>query len=150
MTTIQGFVGGAIAAVITWFVTNYWGRALLRFWDLRLEAHEAMFLYANVRADHPADLGRAKEGSLLFRTLGAKIDGLRAVLPVPVSSYLQMRGYDLHGGALALIRLSNALGADDNIATRSRVQAQRALHLPVDPQEQEEVNREQRLKDVSI
>ena len=69
---------------------------------------------------------------------------------MPVSSYLQMRSYDLHEGALALIRLSNALGADDNIATRSRVQAQRALHLPVDPQEQEEVNREQRLKDVSI
>ena len=146
MSTVLGFVGGVVA----WFATNYWGRGLLQFWGLRLEAHEAMFLYANVRADHPASLARAGEGSLRFRTLGAKIDGLKGILPVPFSWYLQMRSYDLHEGALGLIGLSNALGADDNSATRSRVQAQRALRLPVDPQEQEQVNREQRLKDVSI
>jgi len=47
-----------------------------------------------------------------------------------------------------MIGLSNALGRDDYSATRSRVQAQRALHLPADPQEQEQVDRERRLKDV--
>jgi hypothetical protein len=146
MSTVLGFVGG----VVGWFATNYWGRELLRFWDLRLEAHEAMFSFANVRADHPASLVRAGEGSLRFRTISAKVDALRAVLPVPLSWYLQIRSYDLHEGALGLIGLSNALGADDNSAMRCRVQAQRALRLPVDPQEQEQVNRERRLQDVSI
>ena len=83
MMTIQGFVGGAIAAVITWFVTNYWGRGLLRFWDLRLKAHEVMFLYANVCADHPTDLGRAKEGSCSFGHLARRSMGLEPFYPCP-------------------------------------------------------------------
>jgi hypothetical protein len=152
MSTAMGFVGGVVGGVVAWFATNYWGRALLRFWDLRLEAHEAMFFYANINADRPvtpANLARAGEGSLRFRTLGAKIDGLRTVLPAPLSWYLHKRSYDLRQGALGLIGLSNWLGADDHKATRSRVQAQRALRLPVDLQEQEQVDREQRLKNAS-
>src|SRR5262245_26020016 len=146
ISTILGFIGGVIA----WFTTNYWGRAWLKFWDLRLEAHEAMFSFRDVRADSIRSLGRAEEGSRRFRELGTRIDGLRVVLPAPLSWYLHKRGYDLHEGALGLIVLSNALGRDDQSATRSRVQAQKALHLPVDPQDQEQVDREQRLKDVPI
>jgi hypothetical protein len=146
MSTVLGFIGGVIA----WFATNYWGRTLLKFWDLRLEAHEAMFLFSDVRADSIRSLGRANEGSLRFRELGAKIEGLRSVLPAPLSWCLHKRSYDLHEGALGLIGLSNALGRDDPGATRFRVQAQRALRLPVDPQEQEQVDRERRLKDVPI
>jgi hypothetical protein len=154
MSTVLGFVGstvlGFVGGVVAWFATNYWGRPLLRFSDLRLEAHEAMFFYADISADCPASLPRAGEGRLRFRALSAKIDGLRAVLPAPVSWYLHKRSYHLHQGALGLIGLSNALGADDRKATHSRVQAQRALCLPVDPQDQEQVDREQRLKNVPI
>jgi len=146
ISTVLGFIGGVIA----WFATNYLGRALLKFWDLRLEAHEAMFLFSDVRADSIRSLGRTNEGSLRFRELGAKIEGLRSVLPAPLRWYLHKRSYDLHEGARGLIGLSNALGRDDDSATRSRVQAQRALRLPVDPQEQEQVDRERRLKDVPI
>jgi hypothetical protein len=145
-TTFLGFVGGVVA----WFATNYWGRALVQFWGRRLEAHEAMFLYANVHADRPGSLAHAEEGSLRFRMLAAKIDGLRTILPAPLRWYLHLRGYDLHDGALGLIGLSNALGRDDGTARRSRVRAQRALRLPVDPEEQEEVDRENRLEDVPI
>jgi len=68
-----GFVGG----IAGWFATNYWGRTLLRFWDLRLEAHETMFIYANVSADHPGSLARAEDGSVRLRQLGAKTDAIR-------------------------------------------------------------------------
>ena len=146
ISTVLGFIGGVIA----WFATNYLGRALLKFWDLRLEAHEAMFLFSDVRADSIRSLGRANEGSLRFRELGAKIEGLRSVLPAPLRWYLHKRSYDLHEGARGLIGLSNALGRDDDSATRSRVQAQRALRLPVDPQEQEQVDRERRLENAGI
>jgi hypothetical protein len=36
-----------VTAIITWFGTNYFGRNLLRFWDLRLEAHKAIFVSAS-------------------------------------------------------------------------------------------------------
>ena len=91
-----GFVGG----IVGWFATNYWGRTLLRFWDLRLEAHETMFVYANVSTDHPGSLARAEDGSIRLRRLGAKIDAIRTVLPTPLYWYLRMRKYDLHFAAL--------------------------------------------------
>jgi hypothetical protein len=141
-----GFVGGMIA----WFATNYWGRSLLRFWDLRLEAHETIYLYANVRADRPSDLARAQEASNHFRKLGAKIDGLRTVLPAPLSWYLRARRYHLQLAAEGLTGLSNWLGVDDDKTSQFRVLAQKNLRLPIDPEERESVEREQRLSDVPI
>jgi hypothetical protein len=145
LSSVLGFVGGIFA----WFATNYWGRSLLRFWDLRLEAHETMYLYANVYANRP-DLARAQEGSAHLRKLGAKIDGLRAVLPPPLPWYLRVRGYDLHLAAEGLTRLSNSLGLNDGDMVRFRVQAQKNLCLPIDPEERERVEREQRLDGASI
>ncbi|SRR6266852_5104553 len=130
LSSVLGFVGGIIA----WFATNYWGRSLLRFWDVRLEAHETMYLYANVYADRPADLARAQEGSANFRKLGAKIDGLRAILPPLLSWYLRVRGYDLRLAAQGLTGLSNSLGVKDGDMVRFRVQAQKNLCLPTDPE----------------
>jgi hypothetical protein len=121
LPSVLGFVGGILA----WFGVNYWGRSLLRFWDLRLEAHETMYLYANVYANRPADLARAQEGSAHLRKLGAKIDGLRAVLPPPLPWYLRVRGYDLHSAAEGLTGLSNSLGVNDGDMVRFRVQAQK-------------------------
>jgi hypothetical protein len=104
-SSVLGFVGG----IIGWFATNYWGRTLLRFWDLRLEAHETMFIYANVPAGDPAS-ARAKAGSIRLRWLGVKIDAIRAGLPSPLCWYLHMRKYDLRSAALGLTELSNSLG----------------------------------------
>ncbi len=141
-----GFVGGIVA----WFATNYWGRALLRFWDLRHEAHKTMFIYANVSADHPGSFARAGEGSDRLRQLGAKIDAIRAILPTPLRWYLHMRKYDLRMAASGLAGLSNSLGARDSDAVWFRVQAQRGLRLPIDPTEQEQVERKKRLEGVGL
>jgi hypothetical protein len=141
LSSVLGFVGGIFA----WFATNYWGRTLLRFWDLRLEAHETMYLYANVR---PVDLTRLQEGSAHLRKLGAKIDGLGVVLPSALSWYLRVRRYDLRLAAQGLTGLSNSLGASDEV--RFRVQVQRNLRLPVASEEREKVEREQRLDGVPL
>jgi hypothetical protein len=141
-----GFVGGLLG----WFATNYFGRTLLRFWDLRLEAHETMFLYADVSADRPASLARAEDGSARLRQLGAKIDALRVALPRPLCLFLHMRNYNLRSAALGLIGLSNSLGARDTDAVGFRVQAQRALRLPIDPTERDQVELENRLDGVAI
>jgi hypothetical protein len=149
-----GFVGssalGVAGGIVAWFATNYWGRTLLKFWDLRLEAHETMFFYANVSADRPATLARAEEGRVHLRQLGAKIEGITTVLPTPIYWYLHIRNYDLHLAARGLTGLSNSLGGDDSGTVRFRVQAQRGLCLPVDPIEREQVDRKERLDDIPL
>jgi hypothetical protein len=138
---------GVAGGIVAWFATNYWGRTLLKFWDLRLEAHETMFFYANVLADRPAG---AQEGRVHLRQLGAKIEGITAVLPTPIHWYLRIRNYDLHSAARGLTGLSNFLGGDDSAAVRFRVQAQRGLGLPIDPKEREQVDRAERLDGIPL
>jgi hypothetical protein len=144
MVTILSSVLGFLGGIIAWFATNYWGRTLLRFWDVRLEAHETMYLYANVYAHPLADEAITKDGRVRLRKLGAKIDGLRMVLLWPLFWYLRARGYDLRLAAHGLTGLSNSLGRDDKVAARFRVQAQKHLRLPTDPKDRERVECEQR------
>jgi hypothetical protein len=150
MGIIASTAFGLIGGIASWFAVNYWGRTLSRFWDLRLEAHETVFFYADIFADHQASSANANDGRVRLRKLGAKIDALRAVLPAPLRWYLRVRHYDLHSAALGLTGLSNSLGASDSDTVRFRVQAQRALCLPIDPTEQERVEREKRLDGVSF
>ena len=63
---------------------------------------------------------------------------------------LHMRNYNLRSAALGLIELSNSLGARDSDAVRFRVQAQRALRLPIDPTERDKVDLENRRDGVAI
>ncbi len=149
-STALGFIGGIVSGIVSWFATNYWGRTLSRFWDLRLEAHETIFFYSNISADHQMSLANADDGRVQLRKLGAKIDALRAALPTPLGWYLRARDYDLRLAALGLTGLSNSLGARESDVVRFRVQAQRALCLPIDPKEKERVDREKRLEGVSI
>jgi len=146
VSTALGFVGG----IVSWFATNYWGRTLSHFWDLRLETHETIFFYANISADRPANSANAGDGRIQLRKLGAKIDALRAVLPAPLRWYLLARHYDLHSAALGLTGLSNSLGVSDSDTVRFRVQAQKSLCLPTDPKEQERADREKRLGGVPL
>src|SRR6266851_33952 len=43
-TLVSGFIGGALA----WFATNFWGRPISKFLDLRLQAQETILFHANV------------------------------------------------------------------------------------------------------
>jgi hypothetical protein len=110
-----------VTAIITWFGTNYFGRNLLRFWDLRLEVHKAIFV---------------SDSTQVYK-LAIKIEGLKVILPAPVFWYLRMRRYELQGAAQALIALSDALSRNDSSSdeTLSRVKAQECLQLPIDPED---------------
>ena len=52
---LAGFLGGAVA----WFATNYWGRPISKFHELRLQAQETILFHANV-GPFLADAARAK------------------------------------------------------------------------------------------
>ncbi len=148
MGMIATTIYGCSVGIAAWFATNYWGRPLLRFWDLRLEAHEAMFRYANVSSERPASLVHAEEGRTHLRQLGAKVDALRTALPAPIGWYLRIRHYDLRSAAQGLTGLSNCLGTHDSNTVWFRVQAERALGFPIDQTEQEQVERRKRLDGV--
>jgi len=52
---LAGFLGGAVAR----FPTNYWGRPISKFLELRLQAQETILFRANV-GPFLADAARAK------------------------------------------------------------------------------------------
>jgi len=143
-----GSAVSVILAIAAWFATNYLGRPLLKFIDLRSEAHETIFRYANILSERPASLAHAEDGRAQLRQLGAKIDALRVVLPPPIGWCLSICRYDLRTAAEGLTGLSNSLGTHDSDTVWFRVQAQRALRLPIDPNEQKRVEVRKRLDGV--
>lgn len=123
-----------VTAIVTWFGTNYFGRALLRFWDLRLEAHKAIFVTDNV----------------LLKNVGVEIDSLRVVMPKLILCYLSQRRYDLHSAAKGLIELSERLGGGDVSesydAACLRVHVQTALRLPIEAHDRDIAESRRRLE----
>lgn len=133
VTPLGSMALGLVAGVGGWFATNYYGRNLLKFWDLRLEARQAIF-------------GSAEANDI--RKLAIEIDALRAVMPNPILWYLWCRGYELHGASRSMIALTEVLGRKDHEEVLHRVEAQQALRLPVDPKELETAERYRRIENV--
>jgi len=139
-----GFVGGVIA----WFLTNFWGRPLVRFWDLRQKAHEAIFYYSNLSVAN--DVARVKQGSARLRRLAARMSALQIAVPKFLAWLLRLRGYDLRGASIWLAALSATLGRQDAWEIEHRVKSQRALRLPVDRGDRERFERQERLERTEI
>src|SRR5438094_323461 len=99
-----GFVGGAIA----WFATNFWGKPISKFLDLRLQAQEAILFHANI-GPYLADAERVPRASEDLRRVAAQIGGIMATSSPTVLWVLQRRGYDLATATEHLIGLSNTL-----------------------------------------
>jgi hypothetical protein len=118
MSIIAGFIGGMISGTISWFVTNYYGRNLQRFWDLRREIEVAL------RA--PNDCARLSD-------LASELHGLNAVTPYPISLVRHICGYNLRSAVDALESFSDLQGNDKYEIADLRVQVQNFLRLPVDP-----------------
>ena len=68
-----GFVGGAVA----WFATNFWGKPISKFLDLRLQAQEAILFHANI-GSYLADAERTLKASDDLRRIAAQIGGITA------------------------------------------------------------------------
>src|SRR5882724_5832130 len=67
-----GFVGGAVA----WFATNFWGKPISKFLDLRLQAQEAILFHANI-GPYLADAERTQKRA----TISARSQRRLAALP---------------------------------------------------------------------
>src|SRR5260221_7066762 len=69
----MGFVGGAVA----WFATNFWGKPISKFLDLRLQAQETILFHANI-GPYLADAERTPKASDDLRRIAAQIGGITA------------------------------------------------------------------------
>jgi len=130
-----GFLGGAIA----WFATNFWGRPISKFLDLRLQAQETILFHANI-GPYLADAGRLPKASDDLRKIAAQIGGITATSSPIILWLLRQRGYDLPAATEQLIGLSNTLTAPLGANLSHRENAQKALRLPIVPAHAERIN----------
>jgi hypothetical protein len=142
-----GFCGGVAA----WFVTNFFGGPVLEFRKLRSEAQRFLYYYANISFERPPPSRDVEEARKCFRSLGARLDALLASSPRPILFGFRLRKYDLKIAANGLTGLSNSLTPEREEQARCfRVQAQRALRLPVAPEDQSAVDLVRRLTGVKL
>jgi len=128
-TVAAGFLGGAAA----WFATNFWGRPMAKFFELRLQAQETILFHANI-GPYLADEERLPKASDDLRRIAAQIGGITATSPPVILRLLRWRGYDLPAATEHLIGLSNTLTEPYGAASPShREMTQRALRLPLVP-----------------
>jgi hypothetical protein len=127
-TLAAGFAGGAIA----WFATNFWGKPISKFLDLRLQAQEAILFNANI-GPYLGDSERTSKASDDLRKIAAQIGGISATSSPVILWLLRQRGYDLPTATEQLIGLSNTLAAPLGAKLSHRESVQKALRLPIVP-----------------
>jgi hypothetical protein len=151
LTIFLSLVGGFVGGFVAWFCSNYFGRPLIKFFDLRTEAHTFLYYYANIKFDQPSHARNVDDAVKCFRWLASRLDAMRASNLRAMLLLFRFLRFDLASAATGLTGLSHNLvpEGEDN-ATRFRVQAQRALRLPVDPKDQGRVDLLERLTDQPI
>ncbi len=128
-TLAAGFLGGAAA----WFATNFWGKPIAKFLELRQQAQETILFHANI-GPYLADAERLPRASDDLRRIAAQIGGITATSPPLILWLLRRRGYDLPAATENLIGLSNTLTEPYGAGQPPhRELTQRALRLPVVP-----------------
>jgi hypothetical protein len=128
-TAAAGFLGGVAA----WFATNFWGRPLARFYELRQQTQETILFHANI-GPHLADAERLPRASDELRRIAAQLGGIAATSPPLILWLLRRRGYDLEAATENLIGLSNTLTEPYGTNhSAHREMTQRALRLPLVP-----------------
>src|SRR2546430_17306561 len=101
---LAGFAGGAIA----WFATNFWGKPISKFLDLRLQAQETMLIHPNI-GPYLADAARVPKASAELRRIAAQIGGLTPTNPPPALRAPRPRGCRLPGVGAHLTGVADSL-----------------------------------------
>ena len=128
-------IASFLLGVVGWFVTNFFGKPLLDFLNLRSQVHEEIIFTGNVDAmvEHKANYDKAVES---LRRLGAKVQATNvsvSSLPfVPLRWFLSKQGYDLVRAGRGLIGLSNSLASTDDSRAHHINSIQTGLKLPRD------------------
>lgn len=97
-----------------WLATQYVGRQIAQFYELRSDAIEAIYYVANVgEITLEGDRDRFNRASDELRRCAARFDALRKNITPITRRYLDFRGYDLGKTVEGLTGLSNGLAKYD-------------------------------------
>ena len=128
---VMTFVIGAAG----WFLTNFFAKPVLTFYDLRKSVHEELIFTGNltstgVSLGNSSDQQHAQPYRAL-RRFGAQLAALEVSMVEPAKSFLKSHGYDLASAASGLISLANLLSTSiqgSRVGPRNQVEV--ALKLP--------------------
>jgi hypothetical protein len=128
-----GIVCTVLLAVVTWAVTNFFAKPLLRFFELREKTHEALFFYANVGG---SDSNGFEEAVRELRRLASQLSALDISLKTvremrPASWWLRRRGYNIENASQSLTGFSNTLDSRKGERAINRDKLEKALLLPL-------------------
>ncbi len=144
LTILVSLISGGVGGIVGWFATTLIGKPLARFFNLRSDAHTAIYDCANISADR-VDVERAVKAQTELRRIAAQIDAISAILPRSMIWLLSALGFDFGRAVRGMTGLSNSLVTHDGTKTRHRVLAQQGLCLPIDPSDAEYAARFDRL-----
>jgi hypothetical protein len=114
-----------LLGVAGWFVTSFFAKPLLDFWNLRSQVQEEVIFTANV-APIAAHDPRYRKTADSLRRLGAKVLAMNITESRPLRRYLSKCKYDLGKAGRGLINLSGTLAANSDPA---RADSERELRI---------------------
>ena len=109
-SVLLGFAGGVAA----WFLTNFYGRPLTRFFELRDQAHEEIVFTNNLGP--MVDPQRLNKGAEVVRRIASRMHAVDGALPQLLRRVLLWRGYNTTAAARGLIGYANSLARPDDRA----------------------------------
>jgi hypothetical protein len=127
------------AAFVAWVCYNFLGRPITHFYQLRSETYVS---FSSVSAT---------DASRQFGRIGSGLDALQTTTLRPALWFLKWWGYNLKAAARGLIGLSsNFASGPEGDAVAYRVMVQKALKLPIDPEDQQQVDDRRLLKSITV
>lgn len=134
------FIGHVLATIVFggvgWGVTHFLAQPLIRFYERRGQAQEALFFYANL-SGMTTETEHAEEAHREYRRAAARLEASAVELLPPASWFVRWRGFDLARATRGLTGLSNSvLLTDGSMTAFHRIEARKGLRLAVDPRDQ--------------
>jgi hypothetical protein len=116
--------------VFGWFSVQFFGRQIVKFYDTRAEAVEAVYFSANVGfIDFESNKARYEKVHDELRRCAAKFDAIRHNATPVTSWFLNWRGYDLDKAVKGLTGLSNSLAEKGNARIFAQLTIEKGLKL---------------------
>jgi hypothetical protein len=126
--TVLPVVGTIALGAIGWFLSQFLARPLVRFFDLRQQAHEQLFFTANVYSG-TEEASRFERACEDLRRTAAQLSACESCMLSPLRRLIYSLGYDIGRTIRGLTGLSNVLERHDEKAI-FRHEVELGLKLP--------------------
>jgi len=133
MQSVLSVIGTILLGGAGWLATEFFGKQVIRFYDLRRKVHEELIYTANVGGnigDDPEWQERLEKAQRDLRRLAAQLHAVASSATPFTKYYLERFKYGPEQAGDSLIGYSNTLTAPDYSRAGHRYGAEKALRLP--------------------